>query len=48
LRDSSLTQVSFSGKLSRQPLSSAVKILESSLGVRIVRDNATAYSIYSN
>ena len=47
IKDTSVTSVSFSGRLNRQPLSSALEILKSSLGLRIIRDSAQSYSVYS-
>jgi len=47
IKDTSVTSVSFSGRLNRQPLNSALEILRSSLGLRIIRDSAQSYSVYS-
>ena len=47
IKDTSVTSVSFSGRLNRQPLNSALEILKSSLGLRIIRDSAQTYSVYS-
>ena len=48
IKDTAVTSVSFSGGLNRQPLNSALEILKSSLGLRIIRDSAQYYSVYSN
>jgi transmembrane sensor len=47
IKDTSVTSLSFSGRLNRQPLNSALEILKSSLGLRIIRDSAQSYSVYS-
>lgn len=47
IKDSSVTSVSFSGRLNRQPLNTALEILKSSLGLRITRDSAQSWSVYS-
>ncbi len=48
IKDSTLTKVSFTATLKRQPQSDALKILESSLGLRVVRDSAQHYSLFRN
>ena len=47
IKDSSVTSVSFSGRLNRQPLNAALEILKSSMGLRITRDSAQSWSVYS-
>lgn len=46
IKEQSPAKISFTGKFEKQPLNSALDILRSSLGLRIIRDSAQSYSVY--
>ncbi|MCW3125858.1 MAG: hypothetical protein JWO03_1516 [Bacteroidetes bacterium] len=48
IKDTAVASIAFTGKLDKQPLTPALDILKSSLGMRIIRDSAQSYSIYAH